>query len=107
MPYEQYISQQALGAYITSMLQPEAAFDLFHAAQTTKFERSDFNTLNKRLKWQSENVTHKLQFVKVDIKTTKLMVFTNAFFVRNWDFFFQISYVIVLVDDDNNANILY
>ena len=47
--YEQYVSQRALGAYAATMTQPEAAFDLSYAAQTTNPEKADINTLNKCL----------------------------------------------------------
>ena len=39
VPKDQYISQRARGAYIATVCQPEAAFDLSFAAQTTTHER--------------------------------------------------------------------
>jgi hypothetical protein len=48
---EQYVAQRARGAYLTSICQPEASFDLSHAAQSTDstFCSDDVITLNKRL----------------------------------------------------------
>lgn len=48
-PKEQYVAQRARGAYIASICQSEAAFDLSHAAQSTKFTTDDITSLNKRL----------------------------------------------------------
>ena len=46
---EQYLAQCARGAYVVCICQPEASFDLLHAAQSTEFLPSDIATLNKRL----------------------------------------------------------
>jgi hypothetical protein len=45
----QYIVQRAREAYLTSICQSEASFDLFHAVQSTQMSSDDINTLNKRL----------------------------------------------------------
>jgi hypothetical protein len=106
-PNEQYVSQRALGAYVASMSQPEAAYDLSFAAQTTNPEKSDINALNKRLQWQMDNAKRGLRFVKVNMETAKLMVFADAGFAGNRDYSSQIGYVICIVDSDGNANILH
>jgi hypothetical protein len=46
---DQYIAQRAREAYLTSICQSEASFDLFHAAQSTEMSSDDINALNKRL----------------------------------------------------------
>jgi hypothetical protein len=50
-PREQYVTQRTREAYLTSICQPEASFDLSHAAQSTDstFSPDDVTTLNKRL----------------------------------------------------------
>ena len=48
-PRESYVQQRARGAYIASICQPEAAFDLSTAAQHQAPEEKDFTALNKRL----------------------------------------------------------
>ena len=45
-----YIRERARGAYIASSVQPEAAFSLSFAAQTTTPSIGDVDALNKRLK---------------------------------------------------------
>ncbi|SLM34983.1 conserved hypothetical protein [Lasallia pustulata] len=49
-PKDQYVAQRARGAYIATVCQPEAAFDLSFAAQTTKPEELHVKNLNKRLR---------------------------------------------------------
>ena len=46
-------------------------------------------------------------YVKLDINILRLLVFTDALFVNNKDFFSQIGYILVLVDIINKANIVY
>ncbi|ESZ92707.1 hypothetical protein SBOR_6919 [Sclerotinia borealis F-4128] len=86
-PRDQYVAHRARGAYIASVYQPEASFDLSVAAQIVHPKEKDTKALNK----------HSL----------KLIVFTDASFANNQDLSSQIGYVIALVDKDNNANIIH
>jgi hypothetical protein len=106
-PKEQYIAQRARGAYIASVCQPEASFDLSFAAQTINPEENDFKALNKRLQWQIDNPTRGLKFVQLDKTSLKLLVFTDASFANNKDLSSQIGYVIVMADSNNQANIIH
>ena len=54
-PKEQYLAQKVRGAYIASVCQPEASFNLSRAAQTVEFSPDDIAMLNKRLQWQITN----------------------------------------------------
>ena len=106
-PKDQYVAQRARGAYIASVCQPEAAFDLSFAAQAIQPDDDDIKRLNKRLQWQIENPTRGLTFVKLDVNTLRLLVFTDAAFANNKDLSSQIGYVIVLADASNQANTLH
>jgi hypothetical protein len=46
---KQYVTQRARDAYLTSICESEASFDLSHAAQSTEMSSDDVNVLNKRL----------------------------------------------------------
>ena len=46
------MEQRACRAYITSIYQPKALFDLSIAAQHQELTKDDILTLNKRLSWQ-------------------------------------------------------
>ena len=48
-PKDQYVAQRARGAYIATVSQPEAAFDLSFAAQTINLQEEHTKQLNKRL----------------------------------------------------------
>jgi hypothetical protein len=106
-PKDQYIAQRARGAYIATVSQPEAAFDLSFAAQVINPKEENAKQLNKRLQWQIDNPTRGLRFVQLDIRSLKLMVFTDASFANNQDLSSQIGFIIVLSDKDNKANILH
>jgi hypothetical protein len=68
---------------------------------------NDTKALNKRLSWQIENATRGLKFVKLDINTLQLLAFIDASFANNKDLSSQISYVLVLSDGSNKANIIH
>ncbi len=104
---EQYIAQRARGAYIASVCQPEATFDLSTAAQAINPDEKDVKALNKRLQWQIENAARGIRFVKLDKESLKLIVFTDASFANNKDLSSQIGYILVLADTKRRANILH
>jgi len=105
----QYIALRARGAYVATVCQPEAAYDLSAAAQVTDPKEEDIKKLNKRLAWQSENASRGLRFVPLNVNTDslRLLVFTDASFANNTDCSSQIGYVIVLADNNDQANILH
>jgi endonuclease YncB( thermonuclease family) len=48
-PREQYVTQRTREAYLTSICQSKASFDLFRAAQSIEYSSDDIISLNKRL----------------------------------------------------------
>ena len=106
-PKDQYIAQCTRGAYITSVCQPEASFDLSFTVQTINPVEEDMKNLNKQLQWQKDNMTWGLKFIKLDTKTLRLLVFTDASFANNEDLSLQISYVLALANATNKANIVH
>ena len=101
----QYVAERARGAYIATVSQPQAAFALSFAAQTTQPTTNDAKFLNKYLDQQRNN--NGLTFVKLDLQTLRVIAFTDSSFANNRDHSSQIGYVIVLADADNNANIVH
>ena len=98
-----YIQQRARGAYIASICQPEASFDLATAAQmTTKPTKEEISRLNKRITWQKENVNRGLSYVQLKMTDLKLFAFVDASFANNKDMSSQIGYVIVLGNETTN-----
>ena len=101
------MAQRARGAYIASICQPEAAFNLSHAAQSIEFSSDDFALLNKRLDWQLKNKTRGLNYVQLDQNSLQLVVFTDASYANNRDLSSQIGFVICIADSTGKANIIY
>lgn len=107
-PKDQYVAQRARGAYVATVTQPEAAFDLSFAAQVTgEPTADDVKRLNRRLQWQIDHPGRGLHFVKLDRESLRLVVFTDASFANNKDLSSQIGYVIALADGTNMANIVH
>ena len=48
-----------------------------------------------------------MKYVKLDFNSLRLVIFIDSFYVNNWDFIFQIDYVIYLIDASNRINILH
>jgi Reverse transcriptase (RNA-dependent DNA polymerase) len=93
------IEQRARGAYIASICQPEAAFDLSVAAQHQEPTKDDVVALNKRLKWQLEHLDRGLTYIPLDVSTAKLFVFVDGSFANNKDYSSQIGYEIILANE--------
>src|SRR6201999_2572899 len=85
-----FIAQRARGAYIATICQPEASFDLSSAAQRQNPQPEDIKALNVRLKWQMENQGRGLQMIPLDLQAIKLFVFVDAAFANNPDLSSQI-----------------
>jgi hypothetical protein len=101
---QKYIEQRARGAYIASVCQPEAAFDLSVAAQTTEPATEDIKTLNARIQWQMDNPKHGLTYVPLDLARAKLLIFTDGSFANNKDLSSQLGFLIVLANEDRATN---
>ncbi len=95
---KQYVTQRARNAYVASICQLKASFNLFFAVQSIEVSSENITTLNKRLQWQIDNHSRDLRYVKFDLTTLQLMIFTNSFFANNRNLFSQIDYVICFVD---------
>ncbi len=96
---DQYIAQRARDAYIATISQFEASFDLSFAAQTINLKEEDAKRLNQRLQWQLNNLIRELRFVLLNRNQLKLMIFIDAAFANTTDLHSQIDYVICLTDD--------
>jgi hypothetical protein len=93
---QQYVAQRARGAYIASVCQPEAAFDLSIAAQTVEPSHEDIKTLNVRIAWQAKHHNRGLTFIPLQLDRAKLFIFTDGSFANNKDLSSQLGFLIVL-----------
>ena len=94
-----YMEQRARGAYVATICQPEAAFDLSVAAQHQDPTEADVNALNRRIMWQMKNLDRGIKYVAMDLSTAKLFVFVDGSFANNKDFSSQIGYEIILANE--------
>ena len=95
----QYVRERARGAYVSSMCQPEASFALSRAAQSVDPDKDDVALLNKCLKWQKDNSTRGLTFIRLTPDELKLLIFVDAAFANNKDLSSQIGFVIMLANE--------
>lgn len=97
-----YREQRARGAYIASICQPEASFDLSVAAQYQEPSIENVKQLNKRLSWQIKNKNRGIKFIGLDLMTAKLYIFVDGSFAGNKDLSSQIGFVTVLANEISN-----
>jgi hypothetical protein len=103
-PKQDYVEQRARGAYIASICQPEASFDLSVAAQHQEPTKDDALALNKRLSWQINHLDRGLLYVSIDLPTAKLFVFVDGSFANNKDFSSQLGYEIIIANESTGEN---
>lgn len=96
-----YIMQRARAAYIASVCQPKATYDLSVAAKTTDPSDNKFKLLNKCIQWQKSNKNEGLTFVKLISSQQRIITFTDSSFANNEDLSSQIGFIIILADDIN------
>lgn len=96
---QQYVEQRARGAYIASICQPEAAFDLSTAAQAQYPDEQQCTQLNKRLKWQICNLQRGLRYLPIDLSAAQLMIFVDGSFANNSDLSSQLGFIIMLTNE--------
>ncbi len=97
---DQYIVQRAWNAYIATISQFEAIFDLSLAIQIINLKKKNAKRLNQWLQWQLKNSIRELRFVFLNNQNQlKLMIFTDVVFANTFDLHNQIDYVICLTND--------
>jgi transposase InsO family protein len=97
---QQYVEQRARGAYIASICQPEACFDLSSAAQHQDPTKEDVKALNRRIQWQIDSQSRGLTFVPLDLATASLFVFVDGSFANNKDLTSQLGFTIILANEE-------
>ena len=100
---DQYKEQQARRAYIATICQPKAIFDLSIAAQHQEPTKKDIAMLNKRLQQQLDNLKRGIRYVNLDLKHIKLFVFVDRSFANNKDLSSQIRYKIILANETTST----
>jgi hypothetical protein len=98
---QSYVCQRAYGAYIATICQPMASFNLSAAAQTTDPSKENVAKLNRRLEWQMQNLNLSLNYIFIELNIMKLFAFINALFANNRDLSSQIGYIIMLGNEKN------
>jgi hypothetical protein len=93
---QQYREQRARGAYVASICQPEALFDLSVAAQHQNPSDDEVKALNKRIRWQMDNPDRGISYAPLDTSQLRLFVFVDGSFANNKDLSSQLGYVMIL-----------
>jgi hypothetical protein len=101
---QQYLEQRARGAYLASICQPEATFDLFVAAQAHNPDSDNLTRLNKRLQWQINHLNRSLRYVNIDLRFAKLIIFADGLFANNRDLSSQLGFLVILANEERTHN---
>jgi hypothetical protein len=100
-------SLRAKLAWITHT-RPDISCAISQAAQVTdkEFEPKHIDALNKIIRHLRATPDVKLRFLKLDIQSLKLLVYTDASFANNANLTSQLGYIVVLSDDSGSASII-
>jgi hypothetical protein len=96
--------QRTRGAYVATICQPEAAFDLSIATQSQEPSDEDIKKLNKRLQWLIDNSRNGLQYIPLDLGRTKLFVFVDGSLANNQDYSSQLGYIILIGTEEPSTS---
>lgn len=101
----EFVRHPARGAYIASIYRPDLSASFARLSQYQVSTIEDTTTLNKLMRKAKTNHL-KFNFIKLDISTIRLWVFTDARFASNRDHSSRLGYIIALVDAQKNSNLL-
>ena len=104
---DQYVAQKIRGAYLTFFCQSKVSFDLSYVAQAINLSADDIISLNKRLKWQMKNKHRNLKYVHFDQHFFQIVMFTDSSFANNRNLFFQIDFIICIIDRIDKINLIH
>jgi len=96
---QDYMEQRARGAYIATVCQPKASFDLSVAAQHQEPTADDVAALNRRIKWQIKHIDRGVNYILIDLATANLYAFVDGSFANNKDFSSQLGYEIMIANE--------
>lgn len=101
----EYRSQRARAAWIATMSQLEASFQLSVAVQSQQSPtEEDFKKLNACLQWQIQNAERGLKYIPLNLSTLRLYVFTDGSLANTADLSSQIGFVIALGNEESHGD---
>lgn len=105
---EQFRSTRAWIQYVGCCTRPDlsASVQLLAKSSTTP-EISDYKKLKKISERCKETSEHELNFIQIDMSTVRLALFTDASFANTDSHRSQLGFVLLMVDDNNDANIIH
>lgn len=102
-----FTTQRARGAYIAATYRPEVSLSFAFASQTTDPTSADAKFLNKQIMKCIESPKEGINYVHLNPDEVRVAVFVDASFANNSDFSSQIGFIMVLMDDQEYANIIH
>jgi hypothetical protein len=105
---EELVSVRAAMQYIASCSRPDiaASCQLLASKVGVQAGRSVFNAVNKIVDFYHAVCEGGLKFIEVDLASIQVVLFSDASFANADNYKSQLGFIILLVDDANNANIV-
>lgn len=100
-----FFSQRTRGTYIASLIRPDlfSGFEISAQVQNpTVYNAFDLNKLIQ----QAKEGGIRLKFTNLNTTTIRVAVFTDASFAKNLDISSKLGYLMLLADEQRNANLL-
>lgn len=103
-----FISQRALAQYIGVNVRPDICAPVqLIAPGKNEVTDKDIKSLKKTTKFLKETIEQGLTFVPLNLETMRLVLMTDASFANAQGMKSQLGYLIMLVDDEGNCNIVH
>ena len=103
-----FISQRALAQYIGVNVRPDICAPVqLIAPGKNEVTDKDIKSLKKTTKFLKETIEQGLTFVPLNLETMRLVLMTDASFANAQGMKRQLGYLIMLVDDEGNCNIVH
>lgn len=105
---KEFASQRALAQYIGVNVRPDTCAPIqLIAPGNAPTTKSEFKTLKKATAFLKDTKEQGLNFVPLNLDNVRLVVVTDASFANAPGSKSQLGYIIMMVDDDNNSNIIH
>lgn len=101
-----FISARSRAAYVISVDRPDLTFSFSFCGQYPFQGPKADEIFKQTLRMAQEHPKHGLLFIKLDLHSAHLPVFSDANFTSNEDYSRQTGFIICLVDSNRDENVL-
>lgn len=104
---ENFVAEQARGAYIAAICRPDATYVFSAASQITDPKMKDMISLNKTMAAMLKSKEKGIRFVPLDLDSMFMAVFVDAGFGANPDSSSPLGFIVTIMGIHGKANVIH